>query len=202
MEDCSVNGCDTPKRKLGMCGKHYAADYRAKHPGKGAEYAHNYRETYPERVAETNEKRKDKANAYWTKRRSEKKAEISAANKKWYDKNREELLLKKREYHHANKERINARKREYQKANTEIVNNIQHRRRAKLKSNGVYQISKKELNKLYASPCAYCGSSDKITADHIIPISRGGSHSIGNLAPACEHCNKSKANKILVEWKK
>ena len=34
-----------------------------------------------------------------------------------------------------------------------------------------------------------------------IPISRGGSHGVGNLLPACERCNKSKATKLLIEWR-
>lgn len=196
-----MEGCSIPKRKLGMCSKHYAADYRAKHPGKAAEYARYYRETYPERVAESIANNKPKADARMAQYRAENKAKISAANKKWREKNLEYVLEKGRKYHHANKERINERKSKYQKDNPQIVNNIQHRRRAKLKSNGIYKISKYELNKLYNSPCAYCGSNDKITLDHIVPINRGGAHSIGNLAPACEHCNKSKSDKLLVEWK-
>lgn len=48
--------------------------------------------------------------------------------------------------------------------------------------------------------CAYCGKEAKLTLDHVIPLSRGGKHSIANVVPACEHCNKSKGNKTLEEW--
>jgi 5-methylcytosine-specific restriction endonuclease McrA len=37
--------------------------------------------------------------------------------------------------------------------------------------------------------------------DHIIPLSRGGRHSIGNLAPACAACNLKKGYKYLVEMR-
>ncbi len=36
--------------------------------------------------------------------------------------------------------------------------------------------------------------------DHILPLSRGGSHSIDNVVPACHTCNRSKAAKLLLDW--
>lgn len=75
-------------------------------------------------------------------------------------------------------------------------------RRLKKLSNGVFIISAKELKKLYSSPCIYCGSKNSIQADHVIPISKGGVHSVGNLVPACRKCNQSKSNKLLSQWKR
>jgi HNH endonuclease len=39
--------------------------------------------------------------------------------------------------------------------------------------------------------CAYC-DAPATTADHIVPAAKGGGNEFSNLAPACEHCNKSK----------
>jgi 5-methylcytosine-specific restriction endonuclease McrA len=75
------------------------------------------------------------------------------------------------------------------------------RRRAKKNQNGIFEISNLELKRLYESPCAQCGNKQEITIDHIIPISRGGRHAIGNLQPLCKHCNSSKKDKLMVEWK-
>jgi 5-methylcytosine-specific restriction endonuclease McrA len=75
------------------------------------------------------------------------------------------------------------------------------RRNAKRKSNGVYLITKKELQRLNRGPCFYCGATEQITIDHIIAIARGGVDGIGNLVPACKSCNSQKRELTIMEWK-
>lgn len=52
--------------------------------------------------------------------------------------------------------------------------------------------------------CAYCGTAfDDITPatqDHVIPISKGGNHSIENVVPACKRCNSSKRDQDAPAW--
>lgn len=48
--------------------------------------------------------------------------------------------------------------------------------------------------------CVYCGERARMTMDHIVPLSRGGEHSLSNLVPACGSCNSSKGAKLLHEW--
>lgn len=48
--------------------------------------------------------------------------------------------------------------------------------------------------------CAYCGSDENVTVDHVIPLARGGRHERHNLVPACMKCNCSKGTKTLEEW--
>jgi 5-methylcytosine-specific restriction endonuclease McrA len=74
------------------------------------------------------------------------------------------------------------------------------RRRTRKAGNGVFVILPKELRKLKTQPCIYCGGKAE-HMDHITPISRGGRHSVGNLAPACAKCNLSKKDKFIIEWK-
>ena len=62
------------------------------------------------------------------------------------------------------------------------------------------KVTTAEVERMLAKPCAYCGAPSE-HIDHIIPLSRGGRHSIGNLTGACAKCNKSKSNKLLVEWR-
>jgi 5-methylcytosine-specific restriction endonuclease McrA len=48
--------------------------------------------------------------------------------------------------------------------------------------------------------CIYCGSKENITIDHLIPISKGGTHEVYNLFPACRKCNSSKHAQDWIEW--
>ena len=52
---------------------------------------------------------------------------------------------------------------------------------------------------LYA--CVYCGGPAE-HADHVVPLSRGGAHVVGNLVPACAKCNTSKSARTLPEWRR
>lgn len=49
--------------------------------------------------------------------------------------------------------------------------------------------------------CTYCGEkSGPFEIDHIVPWSRGGSHSRENLALSCVPCNRSKGARTPEEW--
>lgn len=49
--------------------------------------------------------------------------------------------------------------------------------------------------------CQYCGErGKKLECDHVIPVSRGGTHDLDNLKTACFKCNRSKRNKTIEEW--
>lgn len=51
--------------------------------------------------------------------------------------------------------------------------------------------------------CYYCEAPIRdsgINFDHVIPLSKGGPHEIGNLAASCEFCNSSKNDSFLGQW--
>ncbi|NIA11907.1 MAG: HNH endonuclease [Nitrospiraceae bacterium] len=50
--------------------------------------------------------------------------------------------------------------------------------------------------------CAYCGkvlSDSEITVDHVVPKSRGGSWTWGNLCTCCKKCNQKKGDRLPEE---
>lgn len=53
----------------------------------------------------------------------------------------------------------------------------------------------------FGGGCAYCGVViDGLELEHIDPLSRGGKHEIGNIAPSCRPCNLSKGSKTPEEF--
>jgi 5-methylcytosine-specific restriction endonuclease McrA len=46
--------------------------------------------------------------------------------------------------------------------------------------------------------CVYCGSS-ATSIDHVVPRSRGGTHTWDNVVAACRRCNHTKADRSLAE---
>lgn len=45
------------------------------------------------------------------------------------------------------------------------------------------------------SRCQYCGSTEQLTVDHIIPLARGESHHLSNLQTLCRSCNSRKRDR-------
>ena len=68
---------------------------------------------------------------------------------------------------------------------------------------GILSKDWRKLVRHYRHRCAYCGGNEGgIHMDHVIPLSRGGRHAIGNVLPACQGCNLSKGAKLVAEWKR
>jgi len=51
--------------------------------------------------------------------------------------------------------------------------------------------------------CYYCGirlPPKELTMDHIVPITRGGRSTKGNVVPCCKDCNNKKKHLLPMEW--
>lgn len=104
-----------------------------------------------------------------------------------------------------NTEKEKARYAKYYATHKDEIVEYGRRRRTRLLNAKTFVVTKKEWTRLctrYRGCCAYCGDNTRLTVDHIIPLSRGGYHGIGNLIPACSSCNSSKNKKFIIEWKK
>lgn len=183
---CSVENCDRPHNARGLCNIHYRAaqkrgDFGTKCAvngcdgfcvGKGLCEKH-YKQ---ERVAGNREK----VNAYM----------------------REYLSGWRKE--NETKEQRSARSERHRRANLAKFADKERARRARKRSNGgSFTIQEwEELKEKYNGMCAYCGNNPGTTADHVIPVAKGGSSFIENILPACISCNSSKQDKLIDEWRK
>ena len=73
--------------------------------------------------------------------------------------------------------------------------------RLKILAEGNYTWKKwEELKKKHNFTCAICGRKEpeiKLTIDHIIPISEGGTNWISNIQPLCRSCNSKKGKRLI-----
>jgi len=57
-----------------------------------------------------------------------------------------------------------------------------------------------EAQKYFSKRCAYCGSPDKLTKDHVVPLNVGGGLTKQNTIPCCGKCNSSKLDLEMRAW--
>jgi len=77
-----------------------------------------------------------------------------------------------------------------------------HRQHERLKAKELKK-SRWWQNLIQSTHCYYCQlklDRSTTTMDHIVPISRGGRSTKGNLVPCCRSCNLQKRSLTPIEW--
>ena len=59
---------------------------------------------------------------------------------------------------------------------------------------------RKKIKDNWDNQCAYCGSDEHLTIDHVVPRSKGGTDFTRNVVCACHDCNQDKAHTPMEEW--
>ena len=151
-------------------------------------------------------------------------ASIRAQNRAWHERNREERRAYNLRYRQEHGDELRARERErnrrkyaedpravldyykrWRLRNLEraraYVRVSKHKRRATAAGEHFTFEEWEALLVEHAGRCAYCGSNERIEADHRTPLCRGGSNLIANILPACRHCNRRKHRRTEEEFR-
>jgi len=111
--------------------------------------------------------------------------------------NKQKAVTASRKWANDNADKYRLRRRTYQRAYNQL-------KRIRLLAVEKCEVTVKDWERLcrrFDECCFYCGQRQPLTMDHVIPIARGGRHSIGNLIPACRSCNARKRTRLIVEWR-
>ena len=113
----------------------------------------------------------------------------------------EKDLIRRRKWYQKNKKRVSAYNKWWRENNKEQFrmlrkNALIKRKRCLAGSPGVTITEWDEKLREYNHRCAYCGVQGNMTMDHVVPLSKGGEHTIDNIVPACAPCNSSKCANI------
>lgn len=207
--------------------KRHLAKYKSENSEKIKEINKIWQQNNKDRVRKNarawRAKNKDKVKARTRKWRLENPEKMQAHRDKWLEENREykkqkeaewrafnidHNSVKNRKRYRAKKEHILGITKKWQKANPHAMKQIGARRRARLKGATVGDTKaiaawEKEWRSKESVECAYCHQSfppADCDTDHVIPLTKGGPHELGNLAVSCWWCNRSKHNRTLEEW--
>lgn len=173
---------------------------------------------------------REKKRAYLKAYRIENSARLKNWHRENYRLNRERLLEASRKYHAAHPEVHLKSNRKYQDKNRELIRlkgkalskryrllnpekahaihaASKHRRRALEKNTRVatqgISLWMRQIRSLPFVRCHWCGtkvSGRKIHFDHVVALSIGGSHTIGNLCASCQECNQTKSARAISSW--
>jgi len=153
------------------CRKEKKKAFIEKHPGYKTMINRRYRERHPE-------DRKKRWKIY-------------------YGNNIEKRRVYREKYYRDNEDYWKQYSREHYRQYPEIYKFYHQQRRARESGGDLRQGDFGIVCVEYGNVCLSCGSIKNISLDHIVPISRGGVHSIMNIQPLCRSCNSKKGTKTI-----
>lgn len=124
---------------------------------------------------------------------------LASGKRAWKQKNRAAINARSRELARLKPDLIAARNRRYLRRYPNVISERNHRRRARLRRAFVAPVDRQQIWKRDAGLCGICGGPAEPTEwhlDHIVPLSRGGSHEPRNVQVSHPTCNLRKGAQV------
>lgn len=125
----------------------------------------------------------------------------SARFKAWRDKNRDREVARHAAWRTENPEKHAEASARWRRNNLDAVRANNNKRRARLlQAEGHFTADDIErITKVQGGKCADCRKRRKLTIDHIVPLTKGGTNWPRNVQMLCRPCNSSKCNRDPIE---
>lgn len=185
-------------------------EYKLKQTGI---YQRTHRDQEHKTRAAWRKKNPDKMRKYAADSRARHLEERRKRGRDRYRQNKKEFnrksVARRRLWPEFKKEIQRAKMRDYYRKNKLKFYAYVHKRRAlkkavEVKPEKIFEWMQEIKSKPFAF-CYYCQkrvSTAVIQFDHVLALTRGGPHSITNLAVSCRDCNAQKYNTLIQDWEK
>lgn len=161
----------------------YQAAYRAARREANRAYQREYRAKNADRLRE------------YERQRGSELARLALQRAIYWTK-RQDRSTHKRAYYQVNGQTVRQAATRWRRANPEKFSAYRLIYKARRRGAPVSDLTRAQWERIKAAfgfRCVYCGDSpERLTQDHVAPLSKGGHHTALNVVPACMTCNRRK----------
>ena len=163
-------------------------------------YTKKWRRDNADKVAAWEEANADYQKEYYDIEENRERKKRNQRN--WFRKNSEEINARKRDRYKKDK-KYREKKLEWTRSNPDKIKSYTQNRRSRIAGNGgsFTEEEWQELCNKYDNICLCCGEKENLQADHVVPVSKGGTSYISNIQPLCQPCNSRKGNRCSTDYR-
>lgn len=151
---------------------------------------------YLAKLAQDPEGVRQNSRLYTAQRRTQDPEKFRTYQKEWRQSHPDNARKHHQTYTKAHPEKVQDYLRHYRHLHPEVMQVINARYYANKCDAPINDLTTKqweEIKAAYGHRCVYCNRKmQRLTMDHIVPLSKGGSHTVSNIVPACQSCNSKK----------